>query len=225
MHDPTLSLPPGGGSARRQPDPAALSDQLIQLGRHLYDRHWMHAHSGNLSARLGDDRFLITADGVSKGTLRRNDLVTIDAQGHRLNPSDPPPSTELPLHLALYEFYPNVGAVLHSHSITSTIMSRMSQETLVMEGYEMLTALDGIDSHTGRVSLPVFSNYRDFKFLAHWFHRYVVRFPENSGLLIAGHGLYTWGATPADALRQCEALEFMLECELRMAQIAPPQEE
>ena len=224
MSDPTLALPPGS-KTQRPADTNALSQQLIQLGRHLYDRHWMHAHSGNLSARLGTDRFLITADGVSKGTLSQQDLVTINSRGHRLNPAEPKPSSELPLHLALYEYYPEVGAVLHTHSITATIMSRMSGETLVLEGYEMLTALDGVASHTDRVTLPVFSNYRDFKYLATWFQRYVVRFPENNGLLISGHGLYTWGATPADALRQAEALEFMFECELRMAQISPPDDD
>jgi len=224
MSDPTLALPPAG-NAQRSSDAKALSQQLIQLGRHLYDRHWMHAHAGNLSVRLGADQFLITADGVSKGTLSTQDLVTVNSRGQRLNPAEPMPSSELPLHLALYEYYPEVGAVLHTHSITATILSRMSGETLVLEGYEMLTSLDGITSHTDRVTLPVFSNYRDFKYLAHWFQRYVVRFPENTGLLISGHGLYTWGATPADALRQAEALEFMLECELRMAQIAPPDDD
>jgi methylthioribulose-1-phosphate dehydratase len=95
----------------------------------------------------------------------------------------------------------------------------------VLEGYEIVRTLDGINSHQGRVSLPIFSNYQDYRHLAIWFRRYVVRFPENSGLLIMGHGLYTWGATIADAIRQTEALEFMLECELRMAQIAPPAED
>ena len=224
MSDPTLALPPGS----KTPRPAnanALGQQLIQLGRHLYDRHWMHAHGGNLSVRLDPDRFLITADGVSKGTLNQRDLVTVNKRGQRLNPAEPMPSSELPLHLALYDYYPAVGAVLHTHSITATILSRMTGETLVLEGYEMLTALDGVASHTERVTLPVFSNYRDFKYLATWFQRYVVRFPENNGLLISGHGLYTWGATPSDALRQAEALEFMLECELRMAQIAPPDDD
>ena len=224
MPDPTLALPPGS-NVQQPANAAALSQQLIHLGRHLYDRHWMHAHSGNLSVRLAADRYLITADGVSKGTLSQRDLVTINGRGQRINPAEPMPSSELPLHLALYEFYPDIGAVLHSHSITATILSRMSGETLVLQGYEMLTSLDGVDSHTARITVPVFSNYREFKDLANWFQRYVVRFPENSGLLISGHGLYSWGATPADALRQLEALEFMLECELRMAQIAPPAED
>ena len=224
MPDPTPALPPGTTS-QHATDAAALAQQLIQLGRLLYSRQWMSAHTGNLSARLDNNRFLITADGVNKGVLGPADLVTVDGNGYRLNPADPMPSSETLLHLALYEFFPKVGAVLHSHSITATILSRMGGETLVLEGYEMLTALDGVDTHTGRLTVPIFSNYRDFTHLAHWFHRYVVRFPENSGLLIAGHGLYTWGATPADALRQAEALEFMFECELRMAQIAPPEED
>jgi len=224
MPESTPSLP-NPGSTRSPADIDALGEQLIQLGRHLYNRRWMEAHSGNLSARLGPDRLLITANDVSKGTLRAADLITIDGCGQHINPGEPPPSSEFPLHLALYEFFPQVGAVLHCHSVTSTILSRMGNESFVLEGYEMLTALDRIGSHTGRVAIPVFSNYRDFKQLAHWFQRYVVRFPEIDGLLIAGPGLYCWGAPPADALRQAEALEFMFECELRMAQIAPPAEE
>lgn len=205
--------------------PAELSKQLIQAAHHLHTRQWMPAHTGNLSARLNDGRFLITADRVNKGFLTANGIVSIDAKGGTLQPNAPTPSTETPLHLALYEFYPHIGAIVHTHSVAATILSRMARETLVLEGYEILAALDGVESHSGRVSLPIFSNYEDYRHLAIWFKRYAVRFPENSGLLIMGHGLYTWGTNVSGALRQAEALEFMLECELRMAQIAPPAED
>jgi len=220
--DETLEL---SHSPHQPADRTKLVDQIIQAGRHLHGREWMPAHTGNLSARLGPNRFLITANGSNKGSLHNDDLVTIDVDGRQVERNNTRPSSESPLHLALYQFYPKVGAVIHTHSVPATILSRMATETLVLEGYEIVRALDGIDAHNGRVSLPIFSNYQDYHHLAIWFHRYVVRFPENSGLLIMGHGLYTWGATVADAIRQTEALEFMLECELRMAQIAPPPED
>ena len=216
--DETLGLP----QPPHQPaDRAKLAEQILQAGQHLHSRQWMPAHTGNLSARLGPNRILITANGSNKGSLSDDDLVTIDGDGRLVERNNTRPSNEFPLHLALYQFYPKIGAVIHTHSVAATILSRMATETLVLEGYEIVRALDGIDAHNGRVSLPIFSNYQDYRHLGIWFHRYVVRFPENSGLLIMGHGLYTWGATVADAVRQTEALEFMMECELRMAQIAP----
>lgn len=205
-------------------DTAELGRQMVQVGRHLHQQQWMPANTGNLSTRIDGDRFLITANGCNKGMLTARDLVPINARGQALR-EGAAPSVELPLHLALYAYYPKVGAIIHTHSVAATMLSRMASETLVLEGYEMLAALDGVDSKNGRVALPIFSNYEDYKHLAIWFHRYVVRFPENSGLLIMGHGLYSWGATTADALRQVEALEFMLQCELQGLQIAPPPEE
>lgn len=208
--------------AQQRYDTAELGRQMLEAGRHLHQRNWMPANTGNLSTRAGNGRFLITAEGSNKGLLGLADLVPIDQQGRPLRDGQQP-SVELPLHLALYSHYADIGAVVHTHSAAATILSRLGAETLVLEGYEMLNALDGVRSHTGRVSLPIFSNYEDYKHLAIWFHRYVVRYPSNSGLLIKGHGLYSWGATVADAVRQVEAIEFMLDCELRIAQFPTPE--
>ena len=54
------------------------------------------------------------------------------------------PSAELPLHLQLYRRDAEVGAVLHTHSLGATVLSRLHRDELVLEGYEVLKALQGI---------------------------------------------------------------------------------
>ena len=202
-----------------------LTDQLIQLGRYLHSRQWMPAHTGNFSHRLDHGGYLITADGSNKGALTPSHLVAVDSQGRPQPPNSPKPSLEAPVHQALYQFFPHVNTIIHTHSIAATLLSQMAEETLVLEGYEILKSLQGVKAASDRVSLPVFSNYQDYSQLAIWFRHYAVRFPDKHGFLIRGHGLYTWGDGPAAALRHLEALEFMLECELRMAQMQTPEED
>ena len=101
----------------------------------------------------------------------------------------------------------------------------MAADTVVLEGYEILKARQGVKAASDRITLPVFSNYQDYNQFAIWFRHYVARFPDKHGFLIRDHGLYTWGDGPAAALCHIEAIEFILECELRIAQMRPPPEE
>ena len=197
-------------------DPA-LADKFIQLGRYLHSREWMPAHTGNFSQRLGQGRFLLTADGANKGALSPRDLVIVDAHGRPLGTGSPRPSLEGPVHLALYHHYPKVNAVIHTHSVAATMLSKMVDESVELTDYELLKAIEGVDAADKKVTVPVFSNYKEYKQLANWFRRYVVRAPHYHGFLITGHGFYTWGSSLRTALRHAEAFEFMFDCELRMA--------
>ena len=58
-----------------------VRDDLLEIGRRLHARDLVGAAEGNLSVRLGPDRFLVTASGVSKGHLRAGDLVVVDGRG------------------------------------------------------------------------------------------------------------------------------------------------
>ena len=223
---PAPNTTPRIGATTVTIDPA-LSGQMIQLGRYLHSRQWMPAHTGNFSHRLADGHALITADGSNKGALQARDLVAVDAQSRPVGAGAGAgqPSAETAAHLVLYQFFPRVNTVIHTHSIAATLLSQMAADTVVLEGYEILKALQGVKAASDRITLPVFSNYQDYSQFAIWFRHYVVRFPDKHGFLIRGHGLYTWGDGLAAALRHIEAIEFILECELRMAQMQAPPEE
>ncbi len=93
---------------------------LVQVGRRLADRGLIVAAEGNLSVRLGGHAFLVTPAGTGKGDLQPRDLLLVDRAGRC--PAGRPTS-EWPLHRALYEARPDVGAVCHAHPPWATAFS------------------------------------------------------------------------------------------------------
>jgi methylthioribulose-1-phosphate dehydratase len=187
------------------------ADALIEAGRRFDARGWVPASGGNFSVRLEAGQRLITASGRHKGRLTRADFLVVDAEGQPL--AGGKASYETPLHMALYRRDPAIGAVLHTHSIANTVLSRR-RPGIVLCGYELLKVLPGAPDPTARVELPVFENDQDIPRLARRVDAYLDEHPATPAYLIAGHGLYAWGADAFHALCAVEALEFMLACQL-----------
>ena len=121
------------------------------------------------------------------------------------------PSAEASIHLAIARAR-GAGAVLHTHSTWSTILSDAAAgDGLAIEGYEMLKGLDGVASHDHREWLPILENTQDWVAAAPQVERVLAQHPEAHGFLIRRHGLYTWGRDIAEARRQMEILEFLFE--------------
>ncbi len=104
-------------SGLASPDRAAAD--MIETGRLLHEKSLIASTEGNLSVRLGGDRFLITPSGACKGRLKAADLITVDGSGRRLA-GEGKPTSELALHLALYEARPDRNAIVHAHPPTAT---------------------------------------------------------------------------------------------------------
>jgi len=189
-----------------------LALQLAEVGRLCYSRGWALGTSGNFSAVVSREplRLAITSSGVDKGLLTPAQIVAIDERSHVVEGSGKP-SAEANLHIAIARTR-GAGAVLHTHSIWSTILSETARNgCLEIEGYEMLKGLDGVATHQHRERLPVVENTQDWAAAAPRVERMLRESPEAHGFLIRRHGLYTWGATLGEAKRQVEILEFLLE--------------
>ena len=103
------------------PTEDALRREIVEIGRRVYERFFVAANDGNISARLDDGTALITPTGVSKGFLQPEDLIRVDLEGKVLDsPADRRPSSETPLHLAVYRARPDVGAAVHAHPPVAT---------------------------------------------------------------------------------------------------------
>ncbi len=193
-----------------------LAQAIIDAGRFLYDRGWSPATSSNYSARLNSAELLLTVSGKHKGQLTPDELLAVDMNGQSLEP-DKKPSAETLLHTQLYRWKPEIGAVLHTHSVNATVLSRVClSDSLVFADYELQKAFSGIVTHESQVLVPIFDNDQDIGRLASRVQPWLEEHPDCVGYLIRGHGLYTWGARMSDALRQIEAFEFLFECELKM---------
>jgi methylthioribulose-1-phosphate dehydratase len=197
----------------------ALAREIIEAGQFLYARGWSPATSSNYSVRLSASEALLTVSGKHKGQLGIDDVLATDLAGNSLEPGKKP-SAETLLHTQLYRCRPEVGAVLHTHSVNATVLSRLTAaDHLVFEDYELQKAFSGVSTHESQVQVPIFDNDQDIARLAGKVQPWLDQHPDCSGYLIRGHGLYTWGAKMTDALRQIEAFEFLFECELKMLSV------
>jgi len=190
-----------------------LASALSDLGREIYRRGWTLGTSGNFSAveRRAPLRLLITPTGVDKGRLQAGQLVVVDASG-KLVDGCGRPSVETALHLAVVSAR-RAGAVLHTHSIWSTILSDACAGAggVAIEGHEMLKGLEGVHTHQHREWLPIIENAQDMMALASTIKETLESNPDTHGFLLRRHGLYTWGDDLHQAKRHLEILEFLLE--------------
>ncbi|WP_200875013.1 methylthioribulose 1-phosphate dehydratase [Methylomarinum vadi] len=191
-----------------------VAEQLISAGQFIDSKGWVPATSGNFSAKLSDGRIAITVSGKHKGRLTQDDIMLVDGEGWSLDGKKP--SAETLLHTSLYKRYPEVRAVLHPHSLNATLAARLFKNEMVLEGYELLKALQDVDTHETRIVIPIFANDQNIPRLASAVENYLDRHGAIHAYIIAGHGFYTWGRSVADTLRHLEALEFLFECEIRM---------
>lgn len=192
-----------------------LTQEIIEAGRFLYGRGWSPATSSNYSTRLSATQALLTVSGKHKGQLGVDDVLATDLSGNSLEVGKKP-SAETLLHTQLYCWRPEIGAVLHTHSVNATVLSRLTPgDSIEFEDYELQKAFSGVSTHESKVRVPIFDNDQDIERLASKVQPWLQAHPECVGYLIRGHGLYTWGARMSDALRQIEAFEFLFECELK----------
>lgn len=203
---------------------AEASRALIRTVRAFHLRGWCQGTGGNFSLVLQREplSLLMTPSGVDKGRLRSGQLVQIGDGGQLLGQEGLAASAESALHLALVRAA-GAAAVLHTHSIWGTLLGErhLAQRQIEFSGYEMQKGIEGVTDPDRLLLLPVVPNSQDMAELAASIERVVVAQPAVRGLLIAGHGLYGWGATLQQAQRHVEIYEFLLELAGRHASLPP----
>jgi methylthioribulose-1-phosphate dehydratase len=221
----TISLKAETDAAAHESRVARAVEGVIAAGRTAALRHWVPATSGNFSVRIDAGSIAITRSGVDKGNLIASDIL--------IQPLDQPllpgSSAEAELHTALYRQRPELGAIFHAHSPAATVLSRLALEegTLTLTGWELQKALAGVRTHEAIVEVPVFANDQDIPALSKRVEARLARPTTDSGAfsapgyLLAGHGVYAWGATEGDAARHLEALETLFEFELSYRRFTP----
>jgi methylthioribulose-1-phosphate dehydratase len=192
--------------------------EIIENVRELAAAGWTPATSSNYSRRLDAHHAAITVSGRDKGRLTDADIMVVDFDGKPVG-TEHRPSAETLLHTQIYKRFPDVGCILHTHSQNQTIASRLfaGQGHMRLEGYELLKALHGTDTHETEVIVPVLPNSQDMHTLAAQVDVLLDR--PMWGYLIDGHGLYAWGRDMAEARRHLEAFEFLIGCELELRKL------
>lgn len=210
---PAITPPTSPATSPNAQEP--LARQLTAVMGQIHGRGWCDGTGGNFSCVLSRTplQLLMAPSGVEKGSVAPQDLIVVDGSG-RVQRGQGRASAETLLHLAIVEVT-GAGAVLHTHSQAGTLLSQHygprdnGVASIPLRDLEMLKGLEGITTHASAVALPVLANDQDLARLSALARPHLPGAPH--GLLIAGHGLYTWGAELGQARRHLEILEFLLE--------------
>jgi methylthioribose-1-phosphate isomerase/methylthioribulose-1-phosphate dehydratase len=185
---------------------------LADMSAQLYAKGWMEGTAGNISVRLaGRDTALITASGISKGSLTVRDVVEVRVTDAGPVWTDgPKPSAETSIHAALYRLFPDCGAVVHAHPPYATAIAATSRGFTRFAGLEIIKGLGVPDPSA--VTIPVFANWPDVTHIAADVEAALG--PDSPpALLIHAHGATTWGSNVETARNRMECVEAM--CRLR----------
>jgi methylthioribulose-1-phosphate dehydratase len=215
-----------GATASRQNLPVAkpnnstfpkVATELAEIGKAFYARGWVLGTSGNFSTVISREplRLVITSTGLDKGRLKTEQFLEIDNAANVVQ-GDGRPSAEALIHLAIARSL-DVGAILHTHSVWSTVLSgsHASLGGIALEGFEMLKGLEGVRTHKHREWLPILENSQDMIELSERVSNILRESSCIHGFLLKEHGLYTWGAGLQEAKRHVEILEFLMEVLVR----------
>jgi L-fuculose-phosphate aldolase len=168
---------------------------LVRFSRWLYRKGFTPGTSGNLSLRLEDDTILATPTGCSKNLLRSSDMVIVDLGGRQLEGTRKVTS-EIGMHLAVYNARPDVKAVVHAHPPIATgfaCAGRALDEPLCAEAIMTI----------GPVPLAPYAT-TGTDALADSLEHLI---PGHSAILMANHGAVTYGDNLLDAFLKMETVE------------------
>ncbi|HTN77636.1 MAG TPA: methylthioribulose 1-phosphate dehydratase [Pirellulaceae bacterium] len=195
-------------------------DALRETGAYFHSRGWSVGTSSNYSVVLSHQplELIVTASGMDKGRLERCDFVRVGNDGRPTTADQPKSSAETFLHLVVAQERPEVGCILHTHSVWATLLSDLfaAEGGFNIEGYEMLKGFSGVTTHEYNAWIEIFENTQEIPVLAEQVRaRLRDSQPLKHGYLIRKHGLYTWGRDVAEARRHIEIFEFLMECTAR----------
>lgn len=148
----------------------------------------------------------IKPSGVAYEEMKPSDIVIVDLEG-KIVEGALNPSSDTPTHLALYKGFDEISAVAHTHSEYATMFAQACTEIPCLgtthadffKGPVPITRLisqeeisEDYEKNTGKVIIERFADLNPL---------------EMPAVLVAGHGAFTWGRIPDEAVKNCVALE------------------
>ncbi|MGH8016315.1 MAG: methylthioribulose 1-phosphate dehydratase [Candidatus Zixiibacteriota bacterium] len=192
---------------------AEARTELMSVIKRITARGWCPATAGNFSVLLDRSpiRMLITPSGVDKNLISEADLLEVNEQVEVLSGNGNPTAEGL-IHAAVYKTR-DAKSVLHIHTVANTVLSEKhcKQGYLKISGYEILKAFPGVTTHEHTERIPIFSNSQDMNVLSNEILEKLNKDKNIKAVLLAGHGIYTWGSSPQTAYQHLEAFEFLFE--------------
>lgn len=174
-----------------------LAQEIINAGELLWQREMVASNDGNISARLVNGWILCTPTGVSKRGMTLADLVLLDPSGAVIAGTNRP-SSEVKMHLRVYELAPEVRGVVHAHPTFATVFAvggEAPPTDLVAETVVLMPTIP-----VAPFAVPSTQAVPD---------SISAIVPQSSVCLLEHHGALSWGSTVMDAYYHMERLEHV----------------
>lgn len=170
-------------------------EDIVKVGRLMFDKGWVASNDGNVSIRMDDGHVLATPTGVCKGMMTADDLILCNLQGDKLC-GDRERTTEMGMHLTIYNLRPDVRAVVHAHPPVATGFAAAGRALDVALLPEVVISLGFVPlAEYGLPGTPA---------LTQGMLRYI---PKYDALLMANHGVVTYGDDVFQAFSRMEIVE------------------
>ena len=193
-------------------DTREIKEQICEIGRRMYNRNMVAANDGNISVRLDAHTILCTPTGVSKGFMTPEMLCIIDENGKLLESNDDyRPSSEMKMHLRVYEKRPDVGAIVHAHPVYATSFAIAGLPLTAPITTEAVVALGGVP--TAPYGTPSTEEVPDA------IDPYL---PYYDAILLESHGALTYSDTLTNAYMKMESVEFYAQLLYQATQLGGP---
>ena len=187
-----------------------LRRQLTRFSKWMYRLGFAPGTSGNLSARLDEERILATPTGCSKYLLRPSDLVIVDLNGQLLSGTRNVTS-EIGMHLAVYHSRPDVQAVVHAHPPIATAFASCGMALDMPLCAELIMTL-------GKIPLAEYATTGTNE-VGDSLRPYLL---DHDAILMANHGLVTYGKDLLDAFMKLETTEHFAQVCLAAHELGCP---
>ena len=168
---------------------------ILEIGRRMFARQYVAANDGNISVRTAPDRIWVTPTGVSKGYMTEDMLLCVDLEGRVLE-GTASPSSEMKMHLRVYQENPEVGSVVHAHppAATSFAIARVPMDMALLTETVFNLGVVPVAPYATPGTQEVPESIAPFC-------------RSHNAVLLANHGALTWGPDLWSAFDRMETVE------------------
>ncbi len=170
-------------------------DAVLAAATELDRRGLVEGSSGNVSARIDDERVCLTPSSIPYEVMTTDDMVVVDLEGNVLE-GDKSPTTERALHLSCYRAYPEIGGVIHSHPVYATMFAVARQP--VPAAIEEVAIYIGGDIEVCEYTMTGTDELGE---------EVASHLADRAATLLANHGMVTVGKTVEKALHAAAVVE------------------
>lgn len=175
----------------------ALREMMCDIGRRVWQQGWVAANDGNFTVKVGDDLYLTTPTGTSKGFLTPDMILLVNGKCEKQEESKWRPSSELPMHMACYQLRPDVGSVVHAHppAATSFAIAHIPLDEFTMPEAILTLGAVPIAPYGCPSTMEIPEAVAPY-------------LPKHDAILLENHGALTVGADLMTAYYRMETLEL-----------------